>query len=328
MKIQIAIIGLGQIGCSMGQALAKYTDNILRVGHDKSRDAATHAKETDAVDKITITLSGAVENADIVLLALPLQEIKPVLEHISQDLKEDALVIDTAPLKVPVLRWADELLPPGRHYIGFTPVIHSDYLEEEGSGHQVAHPDLFEGTLMGIVSGKGAGEKELGMASNLAQLLGAQPYFSDPIEMDGLMTVAHVLPQLLAASLLKTSQETPGWREIRKIAGKAYSDAGRSFGQDEISGALAAALLHNRENITRVIDELIDTLVEIRDLPETAEQEALTEIFEGLQRERDLWLDDRRKGRWGDIPQSNIQRVGILSQLLGFRPARKPGEKK
>ena len=75
MKTQISILGLGQIGTSIGLALTKYKDKVHRVGHDKYRVSANNAKGVDAVDKITLTLSGAVKDADIVLLALPFHEI-------------------------------------------------------------------------------------------------------------------------------------------------------------------------------------------------------------------------------------------------------------
>ena len=87
MKTQLTIIGLGQIGTSVGMALNKYKDQIIRIGHDKHRVIGNRAKDLDAVDKITLTLSGSVKDADIVLIALPFHEIYPVLEHISQDLK-------------------------------------------------------------------------------------------------------------------------------------------------------------------------------------------------------------------------------------------------
>ena len=84
MAIQLTILGLGQIGSSVGLALREYKDKIHRVGHDKSRQAVNFAKENDAVDKTALTLSGAVKDADIVLLALPFQEIYPVLEFIAE----------------------------------------------------------------------------------------------------------------------------------------------------------------------------------------------------------------------------------------------------
>ncbi|MCJ7735026.1 MAG: prephenate dehydrogenase/arogenate dehydrogenase family protein, partial [Anaerolineales bacterium] len=308
--------------------LAKYKENIHRVGHDKSRKAVNFAKENDVVDKITLTLSNAVKDADIILLALPLQEIQPVLEHIALDLKEGALVIDTAPLKVPVLGWIEETLPERANYVGFTPVIKAAYLEEWKYGPEVAHADLFENSLIGLVSGRKTTEKSINMAINFAQLLGATPYFSDAAEMDGLMSTTHLLPQLLAASLLKISLDSPGWREARKFAGKIYSQLTNSFGQDDLPGELASAVINNQENTIRLINDLIRSLIDIRDLTETSDQEKLDEIFTKLQQGRDLWLADRRENRWIETPKIEVSRPGILSQLLGFRgPKTTPEDK-
>jgi len=325
MKIQLTIIGLGQIGASAGLALAKHKESILRVGHDKSRDAVNLAKENQAVDKIALTLSGAVAEADIVLLALPLQEIPEVLEHISQDLKDGALVIDTSPIKTPVLGWVKEFLPDTTHYVGITPVINADYLDECGFGPEVAHEDLFKGNLMGVVTSRTASNKAINMAANLSELLGALPYFSDAGEIDGLMSMIHLMPQVLAASLLKTSFDAPGWREARKVAGKPYYQLVNPFGQDELPGALTFSLAHNQENTIRLINDLIRALVEIRDLVDTADQEELEGTFTKLQQGRDLWLADREEGKWIDIPEIETRQRGILAQMLGFRgqkPAR------
>lgn len=327
MTVQITIIGLGQIGCSIGLALTRYKGEIHRVGHDKDREAMTHAKEKDAVDKLAITLSGAVKDADIVFLALPQHEVDPVLRHISQDLKEDTLVIDTAPLKTEVRKLAEESLPANCYYVGLTPVIGSEFLEDFDFGHKTAADDIFRGNLMGIIGGKNTPEKAINMACSLVELLGAQPYFSDAAEIDGLMAMTHVLPQLLAASLLKLSQETPGWKEARKIAGKPYSQVTNPFGQDEVAGALAAGLLADPENSRRLLNDMIRILVDIHDQIGSLSQEELEESFRNLQQARDLWLDDRRKGNWMDTPLPEIKKVGLMSQLLGFREAKKPPKK-
>ncbi|HDN05220.1 MAG TPA: prephenate dehydrogenase/arogenate dehydrogenase family protein [Chloroflexi bacterium] len=319
MKIQLTIIGLGQVGASAGLALAKHKESILRVGHDKTRDAVNLAKENGAVDKIALTLSGAVTEADIVLLALPLQEINEVLEHICQDLKDDTLVIDTSPLKMPVLGWVKEFLPDTCHYVGFTPVINAEYLNECGFGPEVAHEDLFRDNLMGVVTSQTASNKAINMATSLAQLLGALPYFSDAGEMDGLMSMTHLMPQVLAASLLKTSLDAPGWREARKVAGKPYYQLVNPFGQDELPGALASSLINNQENAARLINDLIQSLIEIRDLVDTADQAEMEESFTKLQQGRDLWLADREEGKWIERPKIETRKRGILTQMLGFR---------
>ena len=328
MAIQITILGLGQIGTSIGMVLAENKDQIHRVGHDKSQEAVRLAKENNAVDKVAITLSGAVKDADIVILALPFQEIYPVLKHISQDLKEDALVLDTGPLKQPVIKWAEELLPENRHYVGLTPVINSLYLEEFEFGPETAQKDLFKDCIMAVVSGSQTNTEAVNMAVNLVKLLGASPYFTDPAEIDGLMTMTHIMPQLFAASLLKSTQDSPGWREARKVAGKPYTQVTSPFSQDDVAGALAAAVIYNQENTSRVLNDFIRTLVEIRDLSETADQEKLEDLFTNFQKERDLWWADRQISSWIEFPKRDIPRSNFIARLFGFGKRNPPREDK
>ena len=320
MTIQLTILGLGQIGSSVGMALSKHKESIVRVGHDKSREAVSFAKDNDVVDKTALTLSGAVKDADIVLLALPFHEVRPVLEFIAPDLKPDVLVMDSSPLKNPVISWVNEYLPEGINYVGLVPVINADYLDETEFGPETAHDDLFTGNLMGVVTNQTANDKAINMAANFVQLLGAAPYFADPAEIDGLMSMTHLLPQLLAAVMLDISQNAPGWREGRKFAGKAYSQMTNSFGKDEIPGALAEAVAYNQENLNRLINDIIRKLVEIRDMEIAPDENKLIDTFQNMQQSRDIWLNERQDSPWIDAQKTKIPpREGVLSRLLGFR---------
>jgi len=137
--------------------------------------------------------------------------------------------------------------------------------------------------------------------------------------------MTHLMPQLLAAVMLDISQNAPGWREGRKFAGKAYSQMTNSFGKDEITGALAAAIAFNRENSTRLINDIIRSLVELRDLEITPGQDQLADNFQKLQQDRDLWLDERRNSPWVEAPKTKIPpRESFVSRFLGFR-SHKPG---
>jgi prephenate dehydrogenase len=117
MAVQLTIVGLGQIGTSVGLALADQSQVIYRVGHDREIRAAKRAEKMGALDKVSINLPSAVEDADLVLLALPVDQIRETLEVVRDDLKEGAVVMDTGPVKQVVASWADELLPPGRFYV-------------------------------------------------------------------------------------------------------------------------------------------------------------------------------------------------------------------
>ena len=92
MTVQITIVGLGQLGASVGLALGSRQDDIHRVGHDKNSEAAKAAQKKGAVDDVKNNLPAAVREADIVLLSLPIDEIRATLEVIAPDLREGAVV--------------------------------------------------------------------------------------------------------------------------------------------------------------------------------------------------------------------------------------------
>ena len=112
MTIQITIVGLGQIGTSIGLALADHTDKLKRIGHDRNMAFARQAQKMGALDSTSRNLPKSVRDADIVLLSLPIDQIQETLTLIASDLREDAVVMDTGPGKEVVAAWAGELLRP------------------------------------------------------------------------------------------------------------------------------------------------------------------------------------------------------------------------
>src|SRR5512138_4015298 len=134
MAIQITILGLGQVGASLGLALAEKKGDILRVGNDREPEIAKRAQKLGAVDQVQHNLPSAVSKADVVVLAMPVDEIRETLEVIAQDLKEGAVVIDTSPVKVGVAEWAQKILPKERYFVAMTPTLNPAYLDELKAG--------------------------------------------------------------------------------------------------------------------------------------------------------------------------------------------------
>ena len=104
MNTQITIIGLGQIGASIGMAL-KDNKNIKRVGCDKDAAVAKAAQSLEVVDEIK-SLPAAVKDSGMIVLCLPLSEMRATLMNMSPWLADHALVMDTAPIKSGVTKWA------------------------------------------------------------------------------------------------------------------------------------------------------------------------------------------------------------------------------
>ncbi len=328
MSVQITIIGLGQIGASIGLALAEHKQVIRRVGLDRRIGVAKTARKQGALDDVKINLSMAVSKADIVLLCLPSDQIYETLEVIAPDLKEDAVVMDTSPVKGAVTDWTKNLLPPGRAYVGLVPIINPAYLHDTMVGLDAARDDLFKDNLMVIAAAPGTPGKAVKLAADLTRLLGATPFFADLAEVDGFMATTHVLPQLVAAALLNATVDHPGWHEARKLAGRAYAEATTPIIYHDDSNALRETVLLNHENVTRVLDGMIASLQNLRQDIAGEDGQALGAYLEQARQGRDRWWDQRLAADWmaedrGPVPESS----GLLRQMFGIRQRPHPGRK-
>jgi prephenate dehydrogenase len=298
MPVRITIVGLGLIGASAGLALGKHKDQLTRVGHDKDYALAKQAQKIGAVDSIHFNLPASVEEAGIVLIATPLSGIRETLEVIGPDLKDGALVMDTAPVKAPVLDWATEFIPAGRYYVGLNPALNPAGLLDIETGVEAARADLFENSLMGIIAPPGTPGEAVKLASDLSSLLGASHLFLDPVENDSLMAAVHLLPQLMAAALLEATAGKPGWPEARKLAGRAYAGvSGALLSQGQIAN-LSEAAQGNTANTVRLLDAAIQSMQRLREALAADEGSQFTSLLNRQVDARLAWWRERERADW------------------------------
>jgi prephenate dehydrogenase len=312
MAIQLTIIGMGQIGTSIGLALEPHKEVVHRVGHDMDIRITREAEKLGALDRVDANLPNSVRKADLVLLCLPIDQIKDTLSLIGPDLKVGAVVMDTGPIKEVVAGWAAELLPQERHYIGLTPVINPTYLHDTDLGLGAARADLFHGGLMAIVAPPRVHSDAIKLAADLTRLLGAEALFVDPLEIDGLMA---------ATALLNATVDQPGWREARKVAGRAYAEASAPVVHLGDDRALKVSALMNKDNVQRVLDSAIAALLAIRSDIAQQDEKSLGERLERARRSREFWWQERLSNQWsneGTPPVNMPDRKGVLDRWFGF----------
>jgi prephenate dehydrogenase len=137
------------------------------------------------------------------------------------------------------------------------------------------------------------------------------------------MAATHLLPQLLAAGLINSTADQPGWREGRKVAGRAYAEATGPIVRLGDSKALKASVLLNRENTLRVIDSALAALQIIRNDIDTQDGEALLKRLERARASREKWWKERQAGDWaGSEGQPTEEIPDVFGRLFGIR--RKP----
>jgi prephenate dehydrogenase len=324
MTIKISIIGLRKIGSSIGLALAQIKDQAIRVGNDSDPTTAKQAEKIGAVDKTTFTLPSAIKDADIVILAVPVNEVRETLENIIPDLKPGAVVIDTSPLKDKVMEWAKEYFQNSdRYFVSVTFSTNPAYFLEGDDSAEKAHADLFHNSVMMISSMSGIDESALNLTANLAQILGAQPLFTDAIEMDGLLASVHLLPKLISAALVNVTVSQTGWREARKAAGPAYARVTEQALHPDEDKEMGMTLLYNSENVLRMLDFFLAEMHDLRDLIANQEEKELHNRLEKALGDREQWLQQRLSANWEPKPTNNVALPTggeFIGRLFGIRP--------
>ncbi|HTP00539.1 MAG TPA: prephenate dehydrogenase/arogenate dehydrogenase family protein [Anaerolineales bacterium] len=325
MPGQIAIIGLGQIGGSVGLALREAKSPLQRIGFDKDGAVLRAAESIGVVDQAARRLPDAVRDADIVLLALPLGEIKETLTLTAPYLKESAVVMDTSPVKASLTALMQKMLPEGRYYVGLVPAVTAEALVSPETGLKGARPDLFKRTVMIVDAPHGTLENVEKLATNFVRLIGAKPLLADIAESDGLMTAAHILPQLAAAALLDATVDQPGWLDARKLAGRPFVGVTGGLAYYDDVRSLKVAALGNPQAVGRALDVLIASLQGLRDGIQQGDEEAVGSVLQDAFDARERWLNERGAAEWlseggepADLPNVGDQ---LMNALFGNRLA-------
>jgi prephenate dehydrogenase len=272
-NLGVTIVGLGQVGSSLGLALGQYPGRFRRTGLDKLLPVSGKARTLGAIDRVAVNLPAAVQDADIILLAVPVHALQETLAVIAPDVKAGALVLDMAPGKQQILRWRRELLPETVHYASVWPLLTA------AGGRRRA--DLFAGGFWWVAE-DGLTEPAWQATQALAALCGAAVRRMPAESLDRWIVRADVLPRLVSVGLLNATAGQPGWFDGRKLAARPYA-------------ALSAGMAGLED------DRALETFLEY--LPDLAQEqlEALLQTLTGLRRQLDEnpqglgdWLENIR----------------------------------
>jgi prephenate dehydrogenase len=324
MTLDIFIIGLDQIGASIGMALANSELEVRRTGYDPDGKLARNAHQLGAVDQVVSLPVKACEVADVVVIATSSIDVRDYLEMLGEKLKAGTMVLDTSPFKAHHATWASELLPEERHYIGALPTIGPEALLTETPDLRTPRADLFQGGLLAMVVPPETSEEAVTLALKLARVIGATPFFIDPLEHDAVIATVQGLPYLMATALMQMAARAHNWREIQRIAGRFFVNATRIDPSQSIT--TQASILHlNRDVVINKLNEFTDELMRLRDLISREDHKALDEYLVEALKAQDSWFTIRRSGDWADqdLPSTErIERPGFLGSVLGLRSRR------
>lgn len=311
---RVAIIGINVLSSSIALGLQEQKEPVEIIGYDADRAKADLARVRGVVDEVRREPGPACEGASLVIVAEPLADIEKTFAALSPFLEEGAVVTDTARLKAPVLRWAEDHLPErvsfvGGHLIPNPAVVGMESLEGRGE----ASSDLLKEALYCFTPSPTTSSAAIDVCTWLAYALGMHPFFIDVTEHDGLQAGVEGLPELLTIALLRATVDRPGWEEMRKFAGHRFATATEGVG--DISKR--HSLFLNREHIIHRLDALIEELIYLRTVLQEADEEAWAETSAAAAEGRSGWMKDRRQGIWAKEGTFDRKDVPGAARQLG-----------
>jgi prephenate dehydrogenase len=280
---EIAIIGLGLIGASLGLAMKSGGVTSKIAGYDTKSGAGRTAEKMGAVDRVASTPADAVSGASIVIVAVPIVNVREAFTAIAPHLSDGSAVTDTASTKAEVLRWAREILPAHVDFVGGHPMA-----GKETPGTEQAEASLFRGKPYCICPTIDASPGAIKAISGLAAVVGADPLFMEPDEHDQYAAAVSHMPLMASTALFSLIRSSGSWDDLGAVAGPGFKDMTRLASGDP---ALAMGIWRtNREALIHWLDRMIGELGRYREMLKDAQDEKLLEAFTEAQVQRDSFL--------------------------------------
>jgi prephenate dehydrogenase len=250
---RVAIIGTGLIGGSFALALRKNFPAIEIAGYDRP-EAVERALAKGAITRGSVDLAGAVREADLIYIALPIGATIEALSGIAAVASKAALVTDAASTKEIICRAAAQLFTSGAKFLGGHPMA-----GKETSGVENASAELFQRSRYALIAVEHDRDARVGAFASLVREIGAEPVWCDAETHDWAVGAVSHLPQMVAIALARVvrdeTDETglpvtlagPGLKDMLRIAGSSY-------------GLWRDIALTNTENIERSLDRMTQAI--------------------------------------------------------------------
>ncbi len=219
---KVALIGMGLIGGSIGLALKEkdLAANITCYDHDPA--TCVEAVKRGAADRSMESAVQAVQDADLVVLAVPVLSTIGLLKEILPEVKKGALLTDVGSTKGSIMAAVEQIIPPSVSYIGGHPMAGS-----EESGILGADPGLLENAIYVLTPGPDTPQQQLDKLSALLEKTGAQPLIIDPLSHDRIVALVSHLPHITAATLVRSAASAGNSDLIRTLAAAGFRDTTR-----------------------------------------------------------------------------------------------------
>ena len=213
---RIAILGLGLMGGSLALALRGRCQALL--GCDINEETLTLAEQLDTFDRLSANPADILPEAEVVILATPLDAILKLIVEIPSLHPGSAIVLDLGSTKAQVCQALAGL--PER----FDPLGGHPMCGKETVGLENADAKIYKEAIFAFIDLERTSEVAVEFANQLALAIGSRPLWIDADTHDQWSAAVSHLPYLVATALSaatppqSASLAGPGFRSTTRVA--------------------------------------------------------------------------------------------------------------
>ena len=274
----IAIVGVGLIGGSIGQALRKRELAREVVGVGRSARSLEQSRKLGAIDRGTTSLAEGVSQAELVVVCTPVELIVQHVQEAAAASPKKAVLTDAGSTKAQLVAELDATVNAadgGPRFVGSHPIA-----GDHRSGCEFARPDLFENRVTVVTPTSDSTASAVERVNEFWQGLGSRVVEMLPEAHDRALAITSHLPHLVASSLAGL---TPG--EYLPLTGGGWQDTTRvAAGDPELWRQI---LVTNRTAVLEAIERFDISLAALRTALWKGDDERLLELLQEAKQVRD-----------------------------------------
>lgn len=270
--LTIAIVGLGVIGGSFALALKQQKEIPVHVmGIDRDPKTLEQALQAGAIDHGETKNKSILQQADLVILTLYPSAVADFVQRHQNDFMENAILTDTAGVKVSIIDELLPILPKGVDFIFGHPMA-----GKESQGFAYADGSVFQDAnylLTPVASNK---RENIALLVKILKTLGFKSVSeTSPQTHDEMIAFVSQLCHIIAVSLINS--DVPG-RDTADFVGDTYRELTRIA---KINAPLWNELfLYNRTELLTVMDNFQQQFNLLKTAIENEDDSSLTEMLE------------------------------------------------
>ena len=265
---------MGLLGSSVTLSAKSGFPDAKIVGYSHRASTRDKARQHEVAHEIEDSLEKAVTEADIVILATPIQTFEDYFRQICPHLQDGCIVTDVGSTKTLPHEWAKKNLPQRVHYVGSHPIAGS-----EKRGLEFARDDLLVNADCILTRVRNTNTDGIEVLRRFWTTLKCKVQVMSPSKHDRIFGMVSHLPHLTAAALVNASRE-----QEMHFAGKGFIDTTRvASGPANIWTDI---LMTNPATCSQGIENLIVQLKKIQAAIEAGDDKKVQRLLEQAVKKR------------------------------------------